>query len=201
MVNKNKMSKKNSNFYIDLKRTYSCYKFSIFELFAVKSNFFYKQLTKIRTPYFKNELEVVNIKESDKVLHIGCGICPTHCILIAENTKARVTGIDNSKKAVELARKHIRKLGLNKKINIRLANGNNFPVEEYTVVFIAINVFPIEGVLKNLSNNLKPGTRILCKSIKEEIKDIIETENFKKYFDILKDITNPKTKSYLLIKK
>ena len=66
-----------------------------------------------RKPVFLEEIKIANISSKDKVLHIGCGIFPSETFLIAEKTGAKVVGIDNSKRAVDLARKFIIK-----KINI-----------------------------------------------------------------------------------
>jgi len=196
------MSKKGFNLFItNIRRIYSCYTFSFFELLAVKSKFFDRILTDTRKPYFTNEINMAKVASKDRVLHIGCGIHPTHCILIAKLTNAEVVGIDNSKKAVKLARKYVKKMNLSKLVTIEFACGEDYPVDKFDIIFVAINVFPIDDVLKNLSKKLKKGTRILCKSIKSDITDLVEKQGFSKDFEIVESCDNPVTKSYLLMKK
>jgi len=156
---------------------------------------------KIRRPFFKNEIEMAKVTSKDRVLHIGCGIHPTHCILIAEHAKAKVVGIDNSPKVVDLARKYISKNGLSNLVKIEFADGKNYSAEDFDVVFVAINVFPIGDVLRNLSKKLKKGTRVMCKSIKSDIADVIEKQGFSNDFEIVDMVNNPQTKSYLVVKK
>lgn len=196
-----KNNKKIDIFATNIRRVFSCYKFSIFELISVKSRFFDKLLINIREPYFKNEIEIAKITSKDRVLHIGCGINPTHCILIARHTQAKVVGIDNSSKAVSLARKYIKKNGFHESIKIELADGKQYNVKNFDVIFVAINVFPIDSVLKNLSRQLKKGTRVLCKSIKSDIPEVVKKHGFSNDFQIVDMVKNPKTQYYLLIKK
>ena len=65
------------------------------------------------------------------------------------------------------------------------------------MIFIAINVWPIDLVIKNILNNMKPDGRILCKSLNNDIINVIEDEKL----DIVSKLENPKTQSFLLIKK
>ena len=140
------------------------------------------------------------IKKDDNVLLIGCGIFPLETMLIAQETNAKVVGIDNSDKAVKMAKNYIKKIGLEDDVKIEYADGRDVPVKEFDVVFIAINVFPIENVLLSISKDLKKNTRILCKSIKQDIPDILEKTGLNKFLSIKSMVENPRTQSYLLVK-
>ena len=194
-------SQRISNSITNCRRIISCYFYTFLELLAVKINFFNKLLLSWRGPVFKNEVKMAEVTKKDKVLLIGSGIYPTECIIIAEEAGAKVVGIDNCKNIVKTSKKYLKKKGLENLVEIRYADGVNFSVEEYNVVFIAINVFPIELVLENLSKKLKVKTRILCKSIKNDIPEVLKQNNLDKIFKIEKKHNNPKTQSYLLIKK
>jgi len=183
------------------RRIISCYKFNFLELLAVKINFLYTFLMKLRKPIFLNEIKMAKITSKDKVLFIGCGILPSETILIAEQTKAKIIGIDNSIKACKLARSYVQKKGLSDLIKIEYENGVNYPVKNFDVIFIAINVWPIDSVLENLSCNAKTNTRIMCKSIKNDIVKSLEKEELHDIFSIESKLENPKTQSFLLIKK
>ena len=144
---------------------------------------------------------MADLKKNDKILVIGCGILPTHCILISENVKSKVFGIDNSPKAVKLAKKYIKKQGLEKRVKIELDEGEEISVENYDAIFIAINVFPIDNVLKSLSKQLKTGSKVLCKSISNDIPEVIQKTGLLKDFEIKDMKNNPQSQSYLLIKR
>ena len=100
------------------RRIISCYKFNFLELLAVKIDFFNNLLMKWRKPIFLNEIEMAKITSKDKTLLIGCGIFPSETIIIAEKTKTKIIGIDNSIKACKLARSYIQKKGLSDLIKI-----------------------------------------------------------------------------------
>ena len=154
-----------------------------------------------RKPVFLNEIKLANIVENDKVLLIGCGIFPSEAMLIADQTKANVVCIDNSINAVNIAKKIVEKKGLSELVKIEYADGINYSVGDFDVIFIAINVWPIDLVFRNLSKNIKINTRVLCKSLKNDILDVLENEELLESFRLESKLENPKTQSFLLIKK
>ena len=195
---------KNTRFSIiftNSRRIISCYKFNFLEVLAIKMDLFYNLLMKWRKPVFLKEIKMAKITSQDKVLLIGCGILPSETVLIAQQTKARIIGIDNSIKACNIAQSYVQKKGLSDLIKIEYGDGANYPLIEFDVIFIAINVWPIDLVLKNLLYNAKPNTRIMCKSIKNDILKSIEKREFHNSFSIESQLENPKTQSFLLIKK
>ena len=156
---------------------------------------------KWRKPVFLNEIKMANVSSKDKVLLIGCGILPSESILIAEVTNAKVVTIDNNVKACKHAQAYVQKKGLSDKIKVEHADGADYPVQDFDVIFIAINVWPIDAILKHLSSNMKNNARILCKGIKNDITDLLEKEDFYYMFSVKSILENPKTQSFLLIKK
>lgn len=179
----------------------SCYYYCFLELLAVKTKIFNRLLLSWRKPVFLNEVKMAKVSSKDNVLLIGAGIFPTETIIIAEETGAHVVGVDNSPNAVKLAKKYVEKQGLSDLISIEYADGGDFSVEKFNVVFIAINVFPINGVLKHLAKTLKKGSKVMCKSIKHDIPDVLEIEGLKNIFEIKSIVENPRSQSYLIIKK
>ncbi|MDH7506529.1 MAG: class I SAM-dependent methyltransferase [Candidatus Thermoplasmatota archaeon] len=197
----NKKKSRFSKFLINYRRIISCYKYNFLELLATKIKFFENLLMSWRKPVFLNEIKLANVTEKDKVLLIGCGIFPSEAMLIADQTKAKVVCIDNSIKAVNMAKKIVKKKGVFDLVKIEYADGINYHPDDFNVVFIAINVWPIDLVLRNLAKNLKTNTRVLCKSSKNDILDVIENERLLESFRIESKLENPKTQSFLLIKK
>ena len=144
---------------------------------------------------------MANITKNDKILLIGCGIFPTHSIIIAQGKNAKVTGIDNSPRAVKLAKKYVKKIGLSDLIKIKLSDGINYELKDFNVVFIAINVYPINAVLNHLSENLRKGSKVICRSNKNDILLALKQEKLEKKFTVAKRLQNPRSQSFLLIKK
>lgn len=198
---KKKINIELSRILINIRRIISCYEFNFLELLAVKTRFFNNLLMKWRKTIFLNEIKMANVTKNDRVLLIGCGVFPSELILITEKTKAKVVGIDNSIKAVKIARKYVKEKGLSNLIRIECGDGLNYPVNDFDVVFVAINVWPIDSVLKYLSKNMKKNTRVMCKSLKNDIIDVLENEDLSDSFYLKSKLENPKTQSFLLIKK
>ena len=188
-------------FLTNCRRILSCYLYQSLELLAVKTYFFNRVLTQMRRIYYVKAVKIADVKSTDKVLFIGSGILPSQCIIIAEETGANVLGIDNSKKAVDLSIKYIKKIGLSNKIYIKHGDGAKIPAKEFDAVFIAINVWPINNILKNLAKNLKKDAKILYKSYNDDISQILLNEKLNNVFEIKDKIVNPLTQSHLLIKK
>ena len=182
---------------INSRRIISSYYYNFLELLAVKIKFFQNLLMRWRTTVFLNEIKMANITKNDKVLLIGCGIFPSESMLIAERTGAKVVGIDNSVNIVKIASKYVKKKGLSNLVKIEYGDGTKYPVNGFDVIFVAINVWPIDSVLKHISENMKPDAKIMCKSSKNDITRVIETE----IFDIISKLENPQTQSFLLAKK
>ena len=197
----NRNNSRFSKFFINSRRILSCYRYNFLELLATRIKFFEKLLMSWRKPVFLNEIKLAGVTEKDKVLLIGCGIYPSESMIIADQTKAKVVCIDNSKKAVNKAKQIVEKKGLSNLVEIKYADGINYPPAEFDVIFIAINVWPIDLVFRNLSKNMKTNSRVLCKSLKNDIIDVFENEGFSKNFKVESKLENPKTQSFLLIKK
>ena len=180
------------------KRIISCYQYSFLEFLAVNIDFFNNLLMKWRTPVFLKEIKMASVTSKDKVLHIGCGLFPTASILIAEETKANVTGIDNNKIALKFAKKIVEKKKLSNLVRIEFGDGTTYDVKSFDVIFIAINVWPIDYVLKHLSSQIKKDARIVCRGVKWDMENIFRKKPLLDLYSIEKKTVNPKTHSFLL---
>lgn len=186
---------------VNWRRKINCFKYSFLELLALKINFFYKLLMDWRKPIFLNEIKLAKVTSDDKILLIGGGFLPSESMTIVETTDTKVVTIDNNITACKNAEKFVKKKNLSDKIIIENADGRDFPVNDFNVIFIAISVWPINDVFKNLSKNLKKNSRILCKSYNEDIPGILKKEGLSDNFKIESQIKNPSTKSFLFVKK
>lgn len=198
---KRKKNKKISEVMINVRRIKSCYWYSFLELLAVKSRFFNDLLINWRKPVFLDEIKMVNVTEKDNVLLIGCGIFPTETMIISEETKANVVGIDNSPKAVKLASEYIKNKSISDYVKIEYGDGANYSVSNFDKIFIAINVWPIDSVLKNLSKNMKQNASVMCRGMKNDIDDILKNKVISDNFVVKSAVKRTKTESYILTKK
>ncbi len=189
-----------SHLIINWKRKISCYEYTFLEFLALRIDFVYRLLTKWRKEIFLKEIKMAKVSSKDRVLFIGCGILPTGPMILAEETKAKIVTIDNNIKAAKLAQSYIRKKGLSDAIKIEYADGENYPVEKFDVIFIATNVWPIDSILKRMSSNMKIDARILCKGIKNDVLDVLDKEGLREVFSVDSVSENPKTYSFLLTK-
>ena len=186
---------------INRKRRFSCYKFTFLEFLASKIDLFDKLLINWRKTIYLKEIKLAKIFSNQKVLLIGSGIIPHEAVFIAEETKAKVVGIDNNGITLKFARSYIDKKGLSNSIKIEYGDGLNYPIGDFDVIFIAINVSPIDLVLEHIYNHMKDDSKILCKSFRDDLKDVLNLENLNDKFLIKSVLKNPKSKSFLLVKK
>lgn len=182
------------------RRLISSVLFTALEIFAAKVNLFESLLTKWRTPVLIREIQMLNIIPSEKVLHLGCGAFPSATIFIAEEKKNHVVGIDNNYFAMTLARSYIKKKNLSDVITIEYGDGTNYPVQDFDIIYIAINVWPIDKVLLHLAQTMKPNARILCKGSYQDINTLLKKKEFQSQFSVSSTLEYPKIQSFLLIK-
>jgi len=182
-----------------------CYRFVFLELLARKINFFYIGLSKYRKNVISKELKIVNVSSKDKVLFIGCGLLPSTPMIIAEEKVAgKITTIDRSRKTVKMAESYVSKKGLSDKIKIEYGDGASYPVENFDIIFLAGDVWPLEPILKNLSSNMKKNAKLICREIKNDISLFLKQEELYDKLSLESSFEHPAGsdyKSILLIKR
>jgi len=191
---------------INLRRKAYCILFTFLELLVIKINILYELFMKCRKPAILNEIKRAEINSKQQILIIGCGIFPSTSIVIVDKIKTKITCIDNNPKAVKLARAYVKKMNLEKKIQIEIGEGISYPINNYDVIFVAINVFPINLVINHLAKNMKPKSKLICRGLKN---DILNIENIDYHFNLdsksedpmLTFSRFPTTQSFLFIKK
>ena len=174
--------------------------FTVLEIFAAKMNIFDSLLTKWREPWLSREIQMLNISPSEKVLHLGCGAFPSASISIAKKKKIHVVGIDNNYIAMTLAYSYIKKKHLSDVVTIEYGDGTNYPVQDFDIIYIAINVWPIDQVLLHLAQTIKPTARILCKESHQDINGLLMNKELQSQFSVSSTTGNRKNQSFLLIK-
>ena len=117
------------------------------------------------------ELTAAAIKPNSRVLHIGCGSLPLTAIFLA-GKGLQVTGIDCEKEAVTRARCLLDKYGLQDKINLQMAAGQEIVFTNYEAVWISLNVFPKHRIVKKLLNQLPAGGKIIYRNPRGWMKSV-----------------------------
>jgi hypothetical protein len=186
---------------VNWRRKILFYEFIFLEFLAIKIDFFYKLLMKWRKPVFLKEIKMAKVTAKDKVFFIGCGMLPSAPMLIAEETNATVITIDNNKRAYLLGKEYVERKNLSDKVIVEYGDGINYPIQDFDVIFIAINVWPIDEVLRHLSKNMKPAARVMCKGLKDDVTQFLKSGDLLDEFSVEVVSDNPKTQSFLLIKK
>jgi len=101
---------------------------------------------------------------------------------------------------MKLAQSYIKKKNLSDLVTIEYGDGTNYPVQDFDIIYIAINVWPIDKVLVHLAQTMKPTARILCKGSYQDINALLKIKEFKSQFLVSSTLELPKIQSFLLVK-
>jgi len=181
------------------------YLYVIFEKSAYQFEFlseyylgFYKELV-------EDEIKLAQITSKDHVLVIGCGSIPATSIIIAEKTNAHITSIDIDSHAISNASLIVKKLKLEDKLILESADGHNYPIEKFDVVFVLYGVKNHDDMLKLIGKNMRDNARIIFRSVLEDgDKKILGINQNNDIFEIKKTKISKKlypSISCLLVKK
>ncbi len=131
--------------------------FKIFENIALKFDKILQYYIKFYDDMIPEEINLGEISSKSKVLHIGCGPIPSTSILIAQKTKAEITGIDKNDVFVKRAEKCLKKIGDVKNIKIFCADALDFEKKGYDVILLSHGLEPqkqvLEGIHESINNN------------------------------------------------
>lgn len=186
---------------LNLRRKFLCLTFYFLEFFSLKSRFVYCFYLKWIGEIFIDEFHMAQVTNHDTVLHIGCGSLPTMSILSAQQAHAKVVAIDNNLQAVQRAQQFIDKQQLTDAITVQISDGETYPVESFDVIFIAINVSPIDEIFRHLAAHAKPRVRIICRDLGTGLINMLQSQEFSPYLKIQKQLRHEKTYSLLITKK
>ncbi|MGX8796658.1 SAM-dependent methyltransferase [Fusibacter sp. JL298sf-3] len=118
----------------------------------------------------QREAALGGVNSDDCVLCIGGGPVPSTAIEIARQTGAKVTVVDNDLSAVQQAACLIRGLGLESRVTVLHACGENITAAPYSVVHVAKQVSPRQQVVEAVLRTARRGTRVLVRNPKCRFK-------------------------------
>lgn len=142
------------------------------EYMASKNKIVYKLSSLYYKNIVKNEAKLADINQNDNVLFIGGGPCPFSAILLHKYTGAKITIIDNDCGCINCAKKAVKKAGYEDNIKILHADGEDFLPNQFTAVFIAAQVSPVEKVFNYVKCACKKGVKILVRLPKQSIEKL-----------------------------
>jgi ubiquinone/menaquinone biosynthesis C-methylase UbiE len=180
--------------------------YAIFEKVAVHYNFFYTNYINFYQELIEKEINLLNISSDDSVLIIGCGSIPVTSILISQNSNAKnIVSIDCDLQAVKNATHFIDTTNFNKNLKFEHANGLEYPVENFDIIFIVYGIKKQDTILKHISKNMKNTTRVIFRTTNDSLIQFLGGKQYlDKYFFVEQSLCSEKfndTLSFLLKKK
>ncbi|MCL2224490.1 MAG: class I SAM-dependent methyltransferase [Defluviitaleaceae bacterium] len=139
------------------------------ESLASEAGPFYRLAEKYYIDMVEKESALAGIGEDDHILCVGGGCCPFSAILFHRITKAKVTVIDNNADCIPKARKVIARLGLSEHIRVVFQDGCPPDIRDYSVIHLALQVFPMEKVIAEVERRMSPGTKMLVRRPKKQL--------------------------------
>lgn len=163
-----------------IKKSVNAY-WTIIDIFSNKFPIISKQLyQRIIKDEYNLEHELLHLKKSDNILHIGCGIFPYSALLLSKKGQKKIVAIDTNKQAVYYAKELIQKKKLNGKIKIEIGDGAYYNLKPYSVIISSSCVDSTVKVLHNIVNHTKPNTRIIIRELppmSKYLKKIINSQD------------------------
>ncbi|MDG6219025.1 MAG: hypothetical protein QCI00_06255 [Candidatus Thermoplasmatota archaeon] len=108
-----------------------------------------------------NEITLAHILSTDKVLVIGSGSIPSTAEHIVKKTDAMVTGIDRDIQAVKRAKQYATQHGLDKKLHIFHADGSEYDISLFDVIFVSYGIQDEEQLFFVLERKMNSKARII----------------------------------------
>lgn len=170
-----------------------------------RSNFASELYEKTVGREYRKEMDKLNLSSSKKILHIGCGQYPITAIILSELDDIEITTIDHIKKAVEIAKKVVKKKKLDNKIFPKVGDGITYPLRGFDTIIISGCSFPKIKVVNHVLKNADKNCRIIIREghYKDEIMEIIDSIEDVELVDKIHNKSSPSAEwdSLLIIKK
>ena len=177
----------------------------IFEKVTVKFDLISSSYLNMYQELVDKEIKMAGISSKDQVLVVGGGSLPITAVLIAMKKKSHVVVIDKDKKAVKDAVNYIIAHQLEDKVEIVCADANEYPSNNFDVIFLTYGLKKKEDIFNSLAKNFKNNSRIIFRTVigsqKEKEKSIAELSKWFLVKDSINSDNLPPSGSYLLLKK
>ena len=115
---------------------------------------------------YQKEHQAIQLKKTDVILHIGCGVYPYSAIQLSTKPHKKIVAIDNNKYIIHYAKSSIQEQDLNKTIDIELGDGASYNLQPFSVFVISSCVNLSGKVLEHIITSANPGTRIIIRELR-----------------------------------
>ena len=148
--------------------------------FTIFSDFFYQ---KTISDEYDKEHKAIQLKKTDVILHIGCGVFPYSAIVLSKKPHQKIVAIDKNFRIIHHARNIIHEKNLDDTISIDVGDGGSYDLESFSVIILSSCVDLTGNVLDHIIATAKPGTRFIIRELRPMSKHV------KNYLKQKKDIT------------
>ena len=124
---------------------------------AIYFYLFYKSM-------LQRELDISGLKPRAKVLHIGSGPSPYTALFLGRKG-FKVEAIDCNNCAVREASLVVKQNGMQENIKVACGDGCTFKQKKYDAVWVSLNVYPKEKVLRQALGSLKNGGVLIYRNL------------------------------------
>ncbi len=119
----------------------------------------------------KSELKLAHVTSEDHILFIGGGPCPCSAILMHQLSGAKITVIDQNIDCIQLANRLIHHLGIPEdRFRILHHQGETIDASPYSLIHMALQIYPKDKVLEQIKNTKSPESRVLVRQPKEKMR-------------------------------
>jgi len=122
-----------------------------------------------------NEVALADIKPEDRVLFIGSGPLPISAIEIARQTGCQIDCVEHFADKADTSRAVIDHLGMSGQVHVYTAEGQEFPVSNYSVILVGVLAQPKQEIINHIEQNTQEGVRVLARTT-EGIREFIYPE-------------------------
>ena len=194
-----------NKFQVELLKNFMDRYYIFYEKISYKFEFLSKDYLELYDELVEKEVIAANISSKDRVLVIGSGSLPATTVLIVKKTNAKVISIDKDPVAIKNASVYIKKNKLDKKIELKHAEGMDFPTDNFDAIFVLYGINKNSEILTYLSKNIKNDTLVIFRTAFDSLNHFKEGTNFlSNLFEIKNHIESEKfgkTNSFILKKR
>ncbi len=119
----------------------------------------------------ENEIRMGELGPDDIILNIGCGAIPFTAMYLATLADAAVYAVDIDPKAVEIARKCVKKAGLSHKITVLKQDGAAAFDRPFTASVVALQAAPKTRILDRMKQSSAPGAKFIFRLASAPYRD------------------------------
>ena len=163
-----------SKFRVELLKDLMDKLYILFERVAYNFDFLSINYLKLYDEIVEQEISMADINSKDSILVIGGGSLPATPVHISKKTKAKVLTIDKDSIAIKNATDYLMNHRLQNNIKLEYADGLNYSVKNFDVIFVLYGIKNPMILLKYLSENINNNTRVIFRATSDSIQHFEE---------------------------